>query len=84
MNCEHRWQHNKYTEFICANCGKGVDVSAFFYMEDWLRRERGREFAVRIKDDGRCSLLLSWNGRYREFDAPTIHQAIAMLQEQDG
>lgn len=55
------------------------------YMEDWLRREPSHNsFRVWVHDDGKIRLhVCDFNDR-RHFDAPTIHQAIAMLQEQDG
>lgn len=60
-------------------------MKRFAYLEEWLRREPSHNsFRVWINDDGGIRLhVCDFNG-HRYFDAPTIHQAIGLLQDQDG
>ncbi len=55
------------------------------YLEDWLRREPSHNsFRAWVNDDGGIRLhVCDFNG-HRNFDAPTMRQAIDLLQDHDG
>lgn len=62
-----------------------MKLNGLQYMEDWLRREPSHNsFRVWINDDGNIRLeICDFNGK-RWLVAPTIFQAIGLLQDVDG